>query len=533
MDRLYEKNGESSKQSILGKVLGLMPFLPAGFRHRTVAKVIGGIRRVESLWHHWIQVGIREDVRRKHRVVARLMRSLILGLFSFEYNQIPVRSAALTYTTILGAIPLIVILSAVAGQFGYIDLLQRFIPYLLNSFNLDLPIDPILGVLEKAEKMNFQAIGLIGSVGLLVSFFLAMSNIELAVDHIWNLRKPRSIWGTVKTYTPFLFLLMLLVSVLGSFLVRFRSLVDRVDFSGVMPVLAHGAGLLIASLTFTAFIWVGVLLLLLVLPNTRVKLLAAVVGASVTTALLFGLTRLFFFFPHLLDSRNNVVLGSLAFVPALLVFIYVTWALILYGAAVAFIYQKLYREGPVADDDADEDKAFHAVETQVLQVLAAIESMAGDIDIPLPGLQENGDARILREPQAVFALALVDKLGKPLAEIERAAMPLQDLGWVRRRATPAGPVFVLKADPESMDLLALHGLLVRLNPSGTSLLRSLNMLEEIQHTLSLLYSKSKEHPPFSLQTARSLGEQSQKQVGQSFVMPPATHTESPSAHPEP
>lgn len=491
----------------MGKLLG---FLPTGLQHKTLTRALHGLRRIERLWNHWIQVGLREDVRRKHRVIARLMRSLILGLFSFEYNQIPVRSAALTYTTILGAIPLIVILSAVAGQFGYLDLLQRFIPYVLESLNLDLPIDPILGVLQKAEKMNFQAIGLIGSVGLLVSFLLAMSNIELAIDHIWNLRKPRSIWGTIKAYTPFLLLLVIVVGVLGNVLVRFRTLVNQVDFSGVLPALAHGAGLFVGSLAFTAFIWVGLLLMLLVVPNTRVKLWAAIVGASVTTALLFGLTRLFFFFPHLLDSRNNVVLGSLAFVPALLVFIYVTWALILYGAAVAFIYQKLYRETADTDDDADEDKAFHAVEIEVLQVLAAIESLADTVEVPLPAKDENGSPRLVKENQAVMAADLALKLGKTVEEIERAAMPLQDLGWVRRRHSERGPFFILKADPDSIDLLALHGLLVRLNPTGTRFLRSLNMFEEIQHTLSLLYSKSKDQPPFSLQTACSLGEQAKK-----------------------
>ncbi len=472
--------------------------LPKGLKEKSV-RVLAGLER---LWDHWTQVGIRQDVRRKQRAIARIMRSLILGLFSFEFNQIPVRSAALTYTSILGVIPFVTILSAVAGQFGYIDLLQRFVPYAFESLNLDFPIDPIMDVLDKAAKTNFHAFGLVGSIGLLLSFFLAMGNVELAIDHIWNLRKVRNLWGTIKAYTPFVLVLVAVMGVLGSVLVKFRSFVNRVDFAGVLPALGHGAGLRFGTLLLTGFIWVVLVMLLKIVPNTRVKFLAALVGASVSTLALFGLTRLFFFFPHLLYSRNNVVLGSLAFVPAMLLFVYLTWMFVLYGAAVAFIYQKLYREENDPEDEAD--RAFHAMEVDVLAVLATLEARAGDVDIPLPSLDENGEPRILRESMAVKAADAAQILGKSVDAIERATMPLQDLGWVRKRSSPEGPLFVLKTKPKEMDLLALHGLLVRLNPAGTSFLRSLNLLEEIKHTLGMLYSKSKEHPPFSLETARGL-----------------------------
>lgn len=472
---------------------------------RLVEPTLRALHGLEHLWTHWLQVGLRQDVRRKQRVVARLMRSLTLGLFSFEFNQIPVRSAALTYTTILGVIPFVVILSAVAGRFGYIDLIQRFVPYVFESLNLDFPLDPILGLLQKAEAMNFQALGFIGSLGLIVSFFLAMNNIELAVDHIWNLRKPRNAWATVKSYTPFLVLLMVLVGALGSVMVRFVTLVNRVDFPGVLPVLRHGAALLLGTVLLTAFIWLGLFLLLLIVPNTKVKLSAAMVGASVATTLLFALTRLFFFFPHLLYSRNNLVLGSLAFVPAMLVFIYVTWLLILYGSAVAFIYQKLYREQEEMEVSPD-DIAFAAMESKVLAVLAAMQQLQGEIDFPLPGTDENGEPRILKEPRSVRVADIASHLHVTAEEVHRAALPLQDLAWIRRRGNRHSEtaIYVLKAEPEAMDILALHGLLVRINPKGTALLRNMNMLEEIKHTLGLLYSKSKDHPPLSLQTAKGL-----------------------------
>jgi len=455
-------------------------------------------------WRYWTRLGLRQDAKRQKQVVARLMRSLVLGLFSFEYNQIPVRSAALTFTAILGLVPFVVILSAVAGRFGYFDMLQRFLPYVFDSLNLDFPLDPILALLQKTEGVNFRTLGLVGSAGLLVSFFLSMNNIELAIGHIWNLRKPRNIWATIKAYIPFLALLILLLGILGHVLLRFRLLVENVDFPGIMPILKHGAALVIGTSLLTGFIWVALTLLLFIVPNTRVKLIPAMIGASVTTLALFGLTRLFFFFPHLLYSRNNVVLGSLAFVPAMLVFVYVIWILILYGAAVAFIYQRLYRDGHDTIDFSEDDEAFADIETDVLAVLAWVQSLAGDVEFPMRLEGDEGEARIFKQSAAVLASTLAEKLNRTPEAVEKAALPLQDLGWIRRRQVGDKVLFILKGKPENMDLLALHGLLVRLNPKETDLLRQLNVVEEIMHTLGRLYSKSKDHPPLSIKTLRAL-----------------------------
>jgi hypothetical protein len=221
-----------------------------------------------------------------------------------------------------------------------------------------------------------------------------------------------------------------------------------------------------------------------------------------------------------------VVLGSLAFLPAMLVFIYVVWMLILYGAAVAFIYQKLFRESVpgfenpemvrdslISDDreelltdpdDDEEENEFTQMERQVLSVLAAMQAMAGELEILLPPLTPENEPRILKEANAVRAQDLANHLKESLENVDRAALPLHELGWIRRRGRGAELIYILKAESRAMDLLALHSLLVRINPKGTALLRNLNMLEEIKHTLSLLYSKSKDHPPLSLQTARGI-----------------------------
>ena len=145
-----------------------------------------------------------QEVRWTRQFAARMVRVLVLSGMSIPINQIPVRASALTYTTILSFVPLAVILSAVAGHFGYLGLLSKSVITLSDSMNLDIDLDPILNLINQVQSVDFHRLGLVGSLGLLVTFFLSMSNIELAMDQIWDIHKKRNWWTRIKEFTPFL-----------------------------------------------------------------------------------------------------------------------------------------------------------------------------------------------------------------------------------------------------------------------------------------------------------------------------------------
>ena len=184
---------------------------------------------------HLHRAGMDQNLRWTRKFPARLLRVLMLAGMSFPLNQIPVRASALTYTTILSFVPFAIILSSVAGRFGYLDILSRLIISMADSLNLDINLDPVLNVIEYAQKIDFRRLGLFGSFGLLFTFFLSMSNIELAFDHIWDIRKDRNWWGRIRAYTPFLLLLILLIVAAGNVLLRYRTFLTT-KFSGApMP----------------------------------------------------------------------------------------------------------------------------------------------------------------------------------------------------------------------------------------------------------------------------------------------------------
>lgn len=281
--------------------------------------------------------------------LLRFVRVLILAALSFTVNEVPVRAAALVFTTLLAFIPLTIILSSVAGWMGYLNLVEELIPNLMASLNLDLPVDFLMQGLQRAESVSFHQLGIFGSVGLLVGFILSMSNVEEAMNRVWNVRVNRSWMGRVFRYTPFLLLLLGLM--VGSVFLLFRAhrfldaFLENWGVSGsaalAAPFAIPGGAILFGSLGAVVFMWVLMVLMIKLLPNTQVKLSRAVLGATAGVVPLYVLSRALLLFPAVFLERNQLFYGSLAILPVALLLVYVFWACALFGCAVAFMQERL------------------------------------------------------------------------------------------------------------------------------------------------------------------------------------------------
>lgn len=281
--------------------------------------------------------------------VVRLLRVLVLAALSFTVNEVPVRAAALVFTTLLAFIPLAIILSSIAGWVGYLNLLEELIPRLMASLNLDLPVDFLMESLQRAESVGFSQLGIMGSAGLLVGFVLSMSNVEEAMNRVWNVRTNRGWLARVARYMPFLLLLLGLL--VGSVLLLFRAhsyfdafLEDWGTYGTMalsLPSVLPGGSFLFGALGAVVFMWLLMIVMIKVLPNTRVRFSHALLGATAGTIPLYLLSRALLLFPALFMARNQLFYGSLAIVPVALLLIYVFWACTLFGCAVAFVQHRL------------------------------------------------------------------------------------------------------------------------------------------------------------------------------------------------
>ena len=206
---------------------------------------------------------------------------------------------------------------------------------------------------------KFQS-GKLGATGAVLLIFVALSlisRIEETINDIWGVTRGRNWLHQIPLYfTAIVFGPVLLIAALGlaggSHFQSAKDYITQTPFVGkfIFDLLP----LLVLWLTF-AFVYQ-------LLPNTKVKFSAALVGGAVAGTL----WHLNTVFGVLFISRvgNNMdFYGSLGLVPVLMVGIYFSWVILLFGAQIAYAYQNraAYLQDRLADNINQRGREFVAL----------------------------------------------------------------------------------------------------------------------------------------------------------------------------
>ena len=275
---------------------------------------------------------------------------LIAAGKNFYNNQGTTRAAALTYTGLLSVIPFTILLSFLAWHLDTLSLLFGWIGKWNTHFSLDLPLDRIIPAFRRANHIRPNTLGIVGVGSLLVTFWLAFSNLELNLNSLWNITEKRPFLKTVITYFPFLGIIVIALSVLTFFLKNAHHVsalfLDPATTAPLIDIpLADLLNLSLVGIVSIALLWGMLFLVYWSLPHIRVRISAAIWAASFTTVVLaifiVGAAKLQAF----LFVRYSIIYGSLAILPVLLLLSYAIWCVILYGNSLCAQLQKWMNNG--------------------------------------------------------------------------------------------------------------------------------------------------------------------------------------------
>ena len=228
-------------------------------------------------------------------------------------------AAALTYQTLFAVVPLLTITYTVLEAFeafsGVGDLLQDFV------FDNVVP-ESVSVVQEYIQQFSSQAMSLSGPSLIVVGLtaFLMMHTIEKSFNDIWRIREPRQGFQRILMYWAILTLGPVLMF-LG--LASTTYLFSLPIITGVGASKLFGIVPLALSTVFFTLMYVAV-------PNCQVPFRHGVIAAAVV-AVGFELVK------HLFGSVMAmtdfaVIYGTYAAVPLFLIWLYVSWTIVLFGA---------------------------------------------------------------------------------------------------------------------------------------------------------------------------------------------------------
>ena len=242
----------------------------------------------------------------------------------FQANQGILNAAALTYTTLFAVVPLMTVsysmLAAVPNFRGAGEQVQAWI---FDNFV------PATGAVVQDYLSTFaaqaQSLTVIGIVFLVITSIMMMKNIEGAFNRIWRVAEPRKGLSSFLLYWAVLSLGPILIGVgllLTSYIASLSIITSATELVGRARML---------SVLPPLFSALAFMLLYAAVPNCRVPLKNAAIG-GLFAAILFEIAKRGFVQFVTLSPSYQLIYGAFAAVPLFLVWIYISWGIILLGA---------------------------------------------------------------------------------------------------------------------------------------------------------------------------------------------------------
>lgn len=293
----------------------------------------GIIDRISKTYTYCVS-GIWEDSRPKMSV--RILKTINLSVQSFLNRDLQIKSMSITYQTILALVPALALLLAISRGFGFQDTVVKelFNYFPAQSKALSTGLTFVDSYLKEASSGIFVGVGIIVLLWTLISL---LSNIEDAFNNIWDLKSGRTFIEKVKDYIA-IFLLIPILMIMSSGISIFMSatITDKLHLAFLTPMV-NG---MLETLPFVLS-WAAFALCFWLIPNTKVKFGYAAISA-ILCAIAFEVMQLLFLNGQIYVSKYNAIYGSFAFLPLLLIWLQLSWLLLLTGCGITYSLQNVF-----------------------------------------------------------------------------------------------------------------------------------------------------------------------------------------------
>lgn len=286
------------------------------------------IRKLRDFFQNEI---IKVDLKSKssrRRFVIRQIRIYVYAFRGFFEDRAALRASSLTYFTMLSIVPIFAMAFGIAKGFGFEDRMNEFID---KSFQEQDQMITWIKTMVASLLDNTKG-GLVAGIGSIILFWSViqvLNNIELSFNDIWQVKKARSPIRKFSDYLAMMIITPFAIALSGSITVKINQAANNFEF--IQPML---------KLVPYASIWLLFTIIYIVMPNTKVKFKYALV-AGIVAGTLSMLVQWGYFEFQVGVTRFNTLYGSFAAIPLFLLWLQITWLIVLMGAEISFAYQNI------------------------------------------------------------------------------------------------------------------------------------------------------------------------------------------------
>ncbi len=243
-----------------------------------------------------------------------------------------VRSAALTFYTLMSIVPVAAVIFAVVKGFG---LTETLLDNLYGIFPQHPEvIEYLIGFAERAlARTQGGVVAVVALVTLFWAVIRAFASIESAFNNIWEVKTARSLTRQYSAYITIVVVVPLLWAAT-------RALGLYVDAQ--LGLGSSAWSFVVSKCAVLVMTWLIFAVLYTAIPNTKVRFRSALT-AGVVAGTLFMLFQWGYVYLQRWMTSYNAIYGSFAALPLFLIWMQTSWQILLFGGELSFAYQNIAR----------------------------------------------------------------------------------------------------------------------------------------------------------------------------------------------
>lgn len=267
--------------------------------------------------------------------LLRCLKALALVVMGFQDNEITLRAASLSYTTLFGLVPFLAISFSLLKALGMHNRIRPFLLGFLAPMGPQNAVmtDKIIGYIN---HINTSVLSSVGVLLLIYSVVSMVQKIENSVNFIWKTGKTRPLARRFSDYLSVIVIgPVLVISALGIT----SSFMSSAIVKHVLAIRALG-GLIyfLGRLLPYFFVSAAFIYIYAFLPTARVKFRAALAG-GITAGIVWQSVEWIFANLTVASSNYPAIYSSFAIMLLFISWVYLNWVILLVGANVSFYHQ--------------------------------------------------------------------------------------------------------------------------------------------------------------------------------------------------
>jgi membrane protein len=269
----------------------------------------------------------------------RQLRIVVLASRGFDEDKCQLRASALTFFSLLSIVPVLAMAFGIAKGFGFEKMLET---KLLEHLRGQEEVAARVIGFSQALLANTQG-GVIAGIGVAVLFWTiikVLANIEGSFNDIWGVKKGRSLGRKFSDYLSIMLICPILFIMSSSVTVLITSqltlIVEKIAFLGPL------GPLIITSFQMFSYavIWGMFTFMYIFMPNTKVNFKSGLI-AGIIAGTIYKAAQWAYLTFQIGVSKFGAIYGSFAALPLFLVWLQVSWLIVLLGAEISFAEQNV------------------------------------------------------------------------------------------------------------------------------------------------------------------------------------------------